>query len=273
MQTTAQTLHPDQVPLHALLGLDREAAGSTMQNKFFFASPLISQRLSILKNMVGGSSLIVVVTGERGSGKTTLMNQYIADPCKCWQMGRIRLKPRHNPASAMWRNLNNRRVCLSKHSDPPSVIIDDAHQLSAREIRLLLQWAFPPEGQRKLHSIVLLAEPQIREHFAEIAGWLPPKSVIDKIHMTPLTQPQTAAYLLHRIKMAGYSKASLFSEDQLRAIHKISCGLPGPINSEADRLLNKMRIEDANKSALGRWQMLFPWKRRVLERSLQFSKN
>jgi DamX protein len=250
--TSADISNRTRVPVPAILGLDRDPPGPNKWNRFFYKSPLIAQRLALLKNMVGGSSLVVVVVGERGSGKTTLMNQFVTDAGHHWRVGRIKLKARRKVPARLWRNLNNRMVFLSRKSGPPSVIIDDAHQLSAAELQLLLQYAVSGEGQRRLQSIVLLAEPQMRNRFAEMARWLPPKSVIDKIHMTPLTEKQTAAYLQHRLKAAGILRSNPFSEDQIRKIHQQSGGLPGWINGQAFLLLKKIssRQQGFKKSML-----------------------
>ncbi len=228
------------VPLPALLGLETEDHGRQRSlNRYFFASPLTTQRLAILNNMVGGSSLVIVVIGERGSGKTTLMNRFLYDAGNRWQAGRIRLKRRKKCRLDPWRNLNNRMVYLSRNDTPPSVIVDDAHQLSPSELRLLLQSAFAPDGRRKLQSIVLFAEPEMRRRFAEIAQWLPPKTVIEKIFV------------------AGFLKRLPFSADQIRAIHQASRGLPGWINGEAFMQLKRICGVNRNEltNALKRWRM------------------
>ena len=252
MTTSADNVNRTRVQVRAILGLDRDPPGPNQWNRFFYKSPLIAQRIALLKNMVGGSSLVIVVVGERGSGKTTLMNQFIKDAGNPWKVGRIKLKARRKVPARLWRNLNNRMVLLSQKSGPPSVIIDDAHQLSTAELQLLLQYAVSDEGHRKIQSIVLLAEPRIRDRFAEMARWLPPKTVIDKIFMTPLTEKQTAAYLQHRLKAAGILRSNPFSEDQIRKIHKQSGGLPGWINGEAFLQLKRIssRQQGFKKSML-----------------------
>jgi hypothetical protein len=228
-----------RVPVPAILGLDLKPPGLNQWNRFFYRSPLITQRLALLNNIVGGSSLVIVVIGERGSGKTTLMNRFITETGYRWRVGRIKLKSSRR-VPAIWRDLSNRMVLLTKPDRPPSVIIDDAHQLSPDELKLLLQYAVNPDGHRRIQSIVLLAEPQMRERLAEMTRWLPPKSVIDKIHMTPLTEKQTAAYLQHRLRAAGYLRGNPFSKAHIRKIHEQSGGLPGWINGEAYLLLKKI---------------------------------
>ncbi|MBT8340955.1 MAG: AAA family ATPase [Desulfatitalea sp.] len=242
------TLKPNEVTLPALLGLDGAPTKHDQKDRFFFASPLTFQRLSILNNMVGGRSPVIVVMGERGSGKTTLMNQFVAQTGKRWQVCRIHLKNRKNSAISQWHNLENRMVLLSRKEKRPSVIVDDAHQLTTAELKLLLRTAFPAAGPRRLQSIVLVAEPCMRRHFVTIAGCLPPKAVIDKIFMTPLTEKQTADYLTHRVMTAGFLKRLPFTTEQIRTIHAISRGLPGWINDEAFILLK--RLCDAEERAI-----------------------
>ena len=240
MKRTEETNKRKPIPVPAILGLDRAPSTPDRYDRFFFKSPLIAQRLALLNNMVGGSSLVIAVIGERGSGKTTLMRQFIADARYQWQEGRIRFKIGRRVPAQQWQNLNNRLVFFSRKKGLPSILIDDAHQLSPIELKLLLQYAAPAEGPRRIQSIVLLAEPQMRERFAEIARWLPPKSVIDKIFMTPLTEKQTSAYLDHRIKVAGILRNNPLSSDQVHKIYERSGGLPGWINGEAFLLLKNI---------------------------------
>jgi type II secretory pathway predicted ATPase ExeA len=235
----ARIIKRSRVPVPAILGLDLKPPGLAQWNRFFYKSPLITQRLALLKNIVGSRSLLIVIIGERGSGKTTLLNRFITEAGFRWRVGRIKLKSRRK-LPATWINLSNRMVLLTRQDDAPSVIVDDAHQLSPAELKLLLQYAVNPVGRRRIQSIVLLAEPQMRERFAEITRWLPAKSVIEKIHMTPLTENQTAAYLQHRLRAAGYLRNNPFSQAHIRKIHEQSGGLPGWINGEAYLLLKKI---------------------------------
>lgn len=228
-------------PLHAALGLDQQPARPLQRNKFFFTSPLTSQRLSVLHRLVNSRSPIIVIIGEQGSGKTTLMNRLIYDGRNIWSVCRIRLKHKHNGTKSQCQNLNNRLVFLTQKEGPPSVIIDDAHQLSRQELQLLIQSSFSGDtaSPGKFRNIMLFAQPRIRTRLADMAAWLPPNSVIEKIYMTPLTVGQTASYLQHRVKMAGLGDTDLFTVYQIRMIHRQSGGLPGWINEEASRLLQR----------------------------------
>lgn len=163
-----------RVPVPAILGLDLKPPGLNQWNRFFYTSPLIGQRLLLLNNIIGGvRSSIIVMMGERGSGKTTLMNRFITEAGFQCRAGRIKVRSdRKLPAT--WRNLENRMVLLTQPNHPPSVIIDDAHRLSLAELKLILQYAVNAEGRRGFQNIVLLAEPSMRERVAQMTRWLPP---------------------------------------------------------------------------------------------------
>lgn len=242
-------------------------------DKFFFASPLITQRLAVLHRLISSRSPVIVIIGERGSGKTTVMNRLIYDGRKPWKVCRIRPKPKGNVEMTQCQNLNNRLVFLTKEKGTRSVIIDDAHQLNQHELQILIQSSFSGDRSRsdKFQTIVLFAEPQIRTRLADIAGWLPPNSAIEKIHITPLTEEQTADYLRHRVKIAGLPERDLFSIDQIHLIYKQSGGLPGWINQKACMLLQhrerqhlipltarqKINLEQLKDSLRGRLPRIF----------------
>jgi type II secretory pathway predicted ATPase ExeA len=256
-----------------MLGLDQQPALPMQHDKFFFASPLISQRLAVLHQLIGSRSPVIVIIGERGSGKTTVMNRLIHDGQKPWKVCRIRLKPKGKAKMTQCQNLDNRLVFLTKKEGIRSIIIDDAHQLNQHELQILVQSRFSGDSSRsnKFQTIVLFAEPQIRRRLADIAGWLPSNSVIEKIHITPLTEEQTADYLRHRIKVAGLVERDLFSIDQIHLIYKQSGGLPGWINQKACMLLQhrekqqlipltdrqKMNLEQLKDSLRGRLPRIF----------------
>ncbi len=278
MPAKSNTNRRPSVPLPAILGLDRTGVPFNGSDAFFFKSPLLEQRLSLLKQMVGKHSMLIVVIGERGSGKTTLMHEFISMQGPRWQACRFKLKSSRGQSKGQWPNLNNRMVYRSRNQGPPSLIIDDGHQISPSELKKLLRSAFSkPEG-RKFQSIVLFAEPEMRERFAEIARWMPPKSVIDKIFMTPLTEKQTADYLNHRLKAAGLVRPTPFSPDQIHTIHSRSGGLPGRINGEAFMLLKAMSrgqrgFKRSMLAKLFKWQELIKWKTARVVNMPVFSKS
>jgi len=114
MNKNVRILKQDTVPLPAILGLDHHTVETKVQNRFFFKPPLTAHRLTVLNNMVGGRNLLIVVVGERGSGKTTLMNHFISNSGGTYKTGRICLKSRRKTDAEFCLNLNKRTKIISK---------------------------------------------------------------------------------------------------------------------------------------------------------------
>ena len=94
----------------------------------------------------------------------------------------------------------------------------------------------------------------MRSRFADISRHLPPKTIIDKMFMAPLTEKQTGEYLAHRIKAAGVLKKPPFSKSQIKEIFEQSGGLPGWINGAAFNVLKKIYHGKSHFK-----QPLLPW--------------
>ncbi len=226
-----------RIPLPDLLGLDTPDRQGL--DTFFFASPLIAQRLMVLRNMISRPGQVIVVLGERGSGKTTLLRQLAAALGPACRPARLRLKaaggqspPGTFPALSAFR--------IDSDAHPPAVVIDDAHRLGRMELKVLLAEAFDRPKRSKISSLIFFAEPEMRMNFDAMALWMPSGTVIDKIYMSPLTEKQTDEYLRFRFKIAGFMPEHPFSPAQIRAIFQVSGGLPGGINGEACMLLKRL---------------------------------
>lgn len=241
MPVATQLFAKNQIKQRMRPGLQPNDAKPDTANTKFYAPPLLSQRLALLNNMVGRHSQIIIVTGELGSGKTTLMTQYMAGSDLPWRLSHIRIKPCRRFSARVLGRLNNRKIFVAHMNDLPSIIIDDAHQLNPRALNVLLQWAFTQETGPKLKSLLLLADTRMRKRYNEIATCMPENAVIEKINMAPFTEEQTAAYLRHCMPCRGHAAASLFSAKQIHRIHHNTLGWPGSINHEAKRLLGNMK--------------------------------
>jgi MSHA biogenesis protein MshM len=230
-----------QLPL-SVLGLKDCTPHENASDRFFYATPLFSQKLALLQNLAGHSDFVVVM-GEQGSGKTTILHRLMTEDPDGWQAGRVRLKASNtNPAKALL-GLNNRLVYFSKKPGALSLMIDDAHQLTRTELKTIIRKALSEEAAFKFKCIVLFAEPSIRTELGTISTWLPDTTVMDKIDISPLNEEQTSEYLHRRFDGAGILHQHPFDAAQLRAIYQSSGGLPGMINHQAYIALKAMYAE------------------------------
>lgn len=236
-----------QLPL-SVMGLKDCTPHNNASDRYFYATPLFSQKLTLLQNLAGRSDFVVVM-GEKGSGKTTILHRLMTEAPDGWQAGRVRLKASNtNPAKALL-GLNNRLVYLSKKPGALSLMIDDAHQLTRTELKTIVRKALSDQAKFKFKCIVLFAEPSIRSELGTIATWLPATTVMDKIDVTPLNEEQTSEYLHRRFDGAGILQRHPFNASQLQAIYQSSGGLPGMINRQAYITLKAMYAEKDQETA------------------------
>jgi general secretion pathway protein A len=117
------------------------------------------------------------------------------------------------------------------------LVIDEAQNLDAdvlEQIRLLSNLETERE---KLLQIVLLGQPELEEHLSRSELRQLRQRITVRWRLDPFTRDETAAYLEHRLRVAGARDPRLFSRGAIAAIYRASRGIPRVINSLADRAL------------------------------------
>ncbi len=238
-----------------------------VDDAFFFADPAITQRLEMLRHLVHYSDLLLVVIGEQGSGKTTLLQQFLLTGeegmpvCRVdgeYGMDTRRLLERIGEGfglSSIPENASALAEALGKKagSQPFLLLIDDAHRLSMEALALLLELAELEGPEGRLLRIVLFCEPAINELLAD-PGIAPLRDRITQTMEMPLfTEEQTAAYLLHRMKVAGWKGESPFSAKLVKMIHKGARGNPARINELAHQALMEISGEEPQRNPFSRF--------------------
>jgi len=204
----------------------------------------------------GGSGGFVQLTGEVGTGKTTLSRLLLEQLPEDTTVALV-LNPRLSPielvetiCEELHCDLSGRRGSLKSLVDALNaylldayaarkrvvVIIDEAQELSRaslEQVRLLTNLETPSQ---KLLQIVLLGQPELRELLERPELRQLAQRVTARYHLTPLDETETDAYLRHRLAVAGCRRFP-FTKLAVRRIHERAGGVPRLINVIADRAL------------------------------------
>ena len=202
----------------------------------------------------GGAGGFVQLTGEVGTGKTTLcrclMEQVpektqvalILNPLVtaqellatiCEELG-LEMSGIAHSNKAMVDALNH--YLLEQHSQGRRVVvvIDEAQNLSPEaleQVRLLTNLETTKD---KLLQMGLLGQPELRQLLQRKNLRQLSQRITARYHLAPLGQDESFAYVRHRMKVAGASR-NPFGQSALRALYQHSGGVPRLINSIADR--------------------------------------
>ncbi len=239
-------------------GLSEPPFAITPDPRFVFLSERHRDALAHLLYGIGqgGSGGFVQLTGEVGTGKTTLcrlMLEQLPDNVRV----ALVLNPKQTPLELLESIcdelhivLPGKRRSLKMLVDALNVhllaayaqglrvvlVIDEAQELSRdalEQVRLLTNLETTTQ---KLLQIVLLGQPELRDALARPALRQLAQRITARFHLTPLAAPESEAYLRHRLGIAG-AKGEVFDESAIRRLHTLSDGVPRLLNVLGERAL------------------------------------
>jgi general secretion pathway protein A len=241
-------------------GLSQEPFSIAPDPRYLFMSERHREALAHLLYGVGGGGGFVLLTGEIGTGKTTVCRcfleqippgcnvAYIFNPkltvaellqSVCDEFG-IRVPRRPDGTATVKDHLNPLNAfLLEAHAQGRNsvLIIDEAQNLSADVLEQLRLLTNLETRERKLLQIILIGQPELRELLARPELEQLAQRVIARYHLDALTARETAQYVRHRLEVAGLERALPFEAKALALVHQLAGGIPRRINLLCDRAL------------------------------------
>ncbi len=241
----------------SFFGLAEKPFAITPDPRYLYLSERHAEALAHLLYGIEDAGGFVQLTGEVGTGKTTMVRSLLAQVPDHADVALI-LNPRvtplefllaivdelHVPHATSMRGsvkalvdaLNLFLIDAHAHGRRVVVIVDEAQQLptdTLEQVRLLTNLE---TETRKLLQIILVGQPELRDVLARNDLRQLAQRITGRYHLDPLTAPEAAAYVRHRLKVAG-STAEIFTPSALAELHRLSHGIPRVINVLADRAL------------------------------------
>ncbi|MEO8331764.1 MAG: AAA family ATPase, partial [Gallionella sp.] len=224
--------------------------------RYLYMSQRHQEALAHLLYGVNAGGGFVLLTGEVGAGKTTvcrcLLEQipascdvaYIFNPkltvaellsTICAEYG-IECPQGNTSVKVYVDRINNYLLAAHARGRHTVLIIDEAQNLSADVLEQLRLLTNLETNQRKLLQIILLGQPELaamleRPELRQLA-----QRIIARYHLGPLEKREVAAYVLHRLGIAG-AQHRLFPDALMGSLYRLSRGIPRVINVLCDRAL------------------------------------
>ena len=239
-------------------GFRENPFNQTPDSSFFFPSEAHKTALDALTYAIKQRKGFVVITGEIGSGKTTVVRTLLRRldaNVRTALITNTHLSPKGvitliledlgiaykpGPKEKLLIQLNEYLLQQMSEDKNTVLIIDEAQNLSPaclEEVRMLSNLETEKE---KLIQIVLIGQPELRgkldlPRLAQLR-----QRVAIQFHLTPLSQGDSRDYIFHRLNTAkanGRDYSGLFEESALHKIYTSSRGVPRVINNICDHLL------------------------------------
>ncbi|MBV8804607.1 MAG: AAA family ATPase [Sinobacteraceae bacterium] len=241
----------------SFFGLNEKPFAITPDPRYLYLSERHAEALAHLLYGINEAGGFVQLTGEVGTGKTTIVRSLLAQTPKNAEIALI-LNPKMTAPEFLLTICEELGIgvpdsatdslkdlvdilsgyLLRAHASGRRVVVvvDEAQNLAPsvlEQVRLLTNLE---TNTRKLLQIILIGQPELRELLARNELRQLAQRITGRYHLNPLTPGETAAYVRHRLRVAG-ATSDIFSQGALSEVHRLATGVPRVINVVCDRAL------------------------------------
>ena len=221
---------------------------------FLFPSAQHATALTMLEYALESQASFCVLTGEIGSGKTTLMRQFMRDlggnvavglisnthagfrSIHPWAASALGLSPDSASETAQYESLIDFIVRQYGKGRRTLLVVDEAHNLSTTILEELRLLSNVNSEQDVALQIFLIGQPELRDKLEQPELEQFAQRVSVDFHLGALSLEEARAYIAHRLAVAG-GDATLFTSDAITFIHARTRGIPRLINRLCDLAL------------------------------------
>ncbi len=230
--------------------------------RFLFLAPQIQEALDDLTHGIQSRKGLILLTGEVGTGKTTLLNRLLD-----WLREQrtptafifnshleishlfdfvladfgVKFDPRLKDNALM--RLHQWLLERYRAGETPVLIVDEAQGLRnhvLEEIRMLLNLETASE---KLLQIVLAGQPELEERFQQLELRQIKQRIALRCKTSALTAAETRDYIQTRLQIAGAGGQQIFGPPAMEAVHFYSGGIPRVMNLLCEHALINASVE------------------------------
>jgi MSHA biogenesis protein MshM len=236
-------------------GLRELPFGITPDTSFFFGYRSIQEALNTLLIAVANGEGFIKITGEVGTGKTLLCRKFLSTLGSGWASAYIpnpSLEPRGLmlalaselgiageliSAHRLEKEVMQRLLDLARAGKRVVLCMDETQAMPLQTLETVRLLTNLETERRKLMQVVLFGQPELDRKLCHESVRQLRQRIVFQHSLSALGREEVAAYVAHRLTIAGYSRAPLFANGALKAIHIASRGVPRLVNILAHKSL------------------------------------
>jgi general secretion pathway protein A len=245
----------------SFFGMREQPFSITPDPKFLFLTQSHESAREALLYGIRAKKGFLLLTGEVGTGKTTLCREIINEieddsaisvvlnPMLS-TLGLLKtivkdfgLSVQSNSIDDAIESLYVYLLSLQKQGKNAVLIIDEAQNLSTEALESVRLLSNLETDKEKLIQILLIGQPELNETLSHHQLRQLNQRISIRAHLVRLTVHDIDVYIRHRLMIAGTHGSIVFEKSALKAIYKYSAGLPRLINKLCDRVLLAAFVE------------------------------
>ncbi len=240
---------------NSYFGFHESPFSVTPDPRFFYTNPVYLEAYAALRYGIEAKKGFVVITGEVGTGKTTLLRKLLhnlKDNVRSTFIFNTHLSfvellqatlhdlgvaPKDGSKVTMLQQLYDYLIQQLKQGHTVAALIDEAQDLSDEVLEDLRLLSNLETDREKLLQIVLVGQPELETKLDQPALRQLKQRVAVRCRLEPLKDDEVGPYIDFRLRAAGYAGKSLFHRDAVKQIGFYSKGIPRLMNIICDNAL------------------------------------
>lgn len=223
--------------------------------RFLFMSEQHREALAHLLYGINSNGGFVLLTGEVGTGKTTVSRCLLEQLPDNTEVAFV-LNPQYSAIELLAAICDDLRICCAKNSELKDyvdsinqhlldnhrndkhtvLIIDEAQNLSADVLETIRLLTNLETNTQKLLQIILIGQPELTEKLSKPELRQVNQRITARYHLRALSQNELPAYVAHRLSVAGVD-GQLFPPSSIKRLYRLTKGIPRLVNIICDRAL------------------------------------
>lgn len=234
----------------------------TPDPQFLYLSKHHARAKAYMESTIWFTDGFVVITGEIGSGKTTLIETFLKELEKDVVVAQINqtqvtaieflqsvlvqfgFSPFKMKKAELLATLNEFLVEQYANGRRVLLIVDEAQNLSNKVLEEIRMLSGVETTKEKVLRIILAGQPELNDKLNSVGLVQLAQRIRLRFHLTPLSKTDMAAYIQHRLEVAGSQGREIFDPEAFPLIYRYTGGIPRLVNTLADTAMMAAFAQD-----------------------------